>query len=52
MQPYDQSEKNLIESIESGEWKSAHDAVSLAGHLQIYAREELKRKSTGKPRDI
>lgn len=45
MKPYDHSEKELIASVENGEWVPATGSENLAGRLQNYARNELKKKS-------
>lgn len=45
MQPYDEKEKTLIESVENGEWISVRNVNVLAKRMQGYAREELRKKS-------
>jgi predicted DNA binding CopG/RHH family protein len=45
MQPYDESEKKLINSVEQGKWLSTENTEGLRSRLQNYAREEMNKKS-------
>ena len=43
MAKLEKSEKDILESVEAGEWRSVHGKEELAGQYRAYARETFRK---------